>query len=241
MKTYFLAGAALLISGPAAAQQAQTADDFVCALAGECAKTDTAAPTTADVADEEPAAPTTMAKPKTKGFVLPKARAASAATPAAAPRASNVAPVRVAVATPGNRAVRRPSATLAAPRSVARVASAPVAMPAGRGELKVEFLSGSYVLTEQAKRNAREFAAAITRPSLSSARFLIEGHTDAVGGRDMNVDLSRKRAQAVLDYLSSQNIDVSRLEARGYGFDRPLVESNPRAPQNRRVEVVKVN
>ncbi len=235
MKTYFLAGTALLISAPVAAQQAQTADDFVCALAGECG--DTAVTET-----EEVAAPTEKPKPKSRGFVLAsgkpaaKPAAVAASTYRAAPVAS--APVRVAA-----RSAAAPRVAARAARRITSVASsAPVvAIAPGRGELKVEFVTGSSQLTEQAKSNARQFAAAITRPSLSSARFVIEGHTDAVGNREFNLELSRKRAQSVLDYLQSQSIDVSRLEVKGFGFDQPLDQRNPRSAVNRRVEVVKVN
>ena len=67
---------------------------------------------------------------------------------------------------------------------------------------------------------------------------MIEGHTDSIGGRDYNLDLSRRRAQAVVEYLTSLGVDASRLQVRGYGFDRPLDGRSAASVENRRVEAV---
>ena len=66
----------------------------------------------------------------------------------------------------------------------------------------------------------------------------IEGHTDAVGSADYNLDLSRQRAVAVARYLVVQGIDPSRLEAVGKGKTEPLM-ADPYAPQNRRVQFLR--
>ena len=50
-----------------------------------------------------------------------------------------------------------------------------------------------------------------------------------------NLDLSIRRADAVVKYLESRGISSDRLEAKGYGKQRPLV-SDPAASVNRRVE-----
>ena len=68
----------------------------------------------------------------------------------------------------------------------------------------------------------------------------IRGHTDDVGSTAYNLDLSERRAQAVLDFLVSAGGSPGRLEARGFGEKRP-VATNATArgrQQNRRVEVV---
>ena len=56
-----------------------------------------------------------------------------------------------------------------------------------------------------------------------------------------NLNLSKKRAQAVADYLVKKGIDRSRLVVKGYRFDMPVVESNPKtgSSTNRRVELVR--
>lgn len=68
----------------------------------------------------------------------------------------------------------------------------------------------------------------------------IEGHTDNIGSAAYNLDLSTRRAQAVRQVLIGRfRVPASRLEAKGYGFTRP-VESNATAQgraHNRRVEV----
>lgn len=73
------------------------------------------------------------------------------------------------------------------------------------------------------------------------AKAAIEGHTDNVGKRSANMNLSRKRAEAVMNFLVQKfNIDVSRLEAVGYGPDRPIADNKTREGRqhNRRVTAV---
>jgi outer membrane protein OmpA-like peptidoglycan-associated protein len=54
-------------------------------------------------------------------------------------------------------------------------------------------------------------------------RFVISGHTDATGTDEINIPLSRARADAVVAWLVSQGVDRSRLEAVGEGSSVPLV------------------
>ena len=90
-------------------------------------------------------------------------------------------------------------------------------------------------------RFARVFAEALNSSKLQGLRFAIDGHTNAVGGRDYNLKLSHDRAQAVVDFLTSHGVDASRLEVNGYGFDRPVDPANPKAAINRRVEARRLN
>ncbi len=66
----------------------------------------------------------------------------------------------------------------------------------------------------------------------------LAGHTDNTGSRELNMRLSKERAESVKAYLVSQGANASRIEATGYGPDQPIA-SNKTADgrqQNRRVE-----
>jgi OOP family OmpA-OmpF porin len=69
-------------------------------------------------------------------------------------------------------------------------------------------------------------------------RLEISGHTDTTGDADYNRNLSRDRAQAVKEYFMGKGIDEARLEAKGYGPDRPVADNKTKAgrSKNRRVE-----
>lgn len=68
--------------------------------------------------------------------------------------------------------------------------------------------------------------------------ILIEGHTDDVGKDEYNMKLSRRRADAVVDYLKQAGIAASRLTAKYYGESQPKVDNTTDANKalNRRVE-----
>ena len=72
-----------------------------------------------------------------------------------------------------------------------------------------------------------------------TAKFSLEGHTDADGKDAMNQKLSEDRAAAVKNFLVENGIDASRLSSKGFGESMP-VDSNKTAKgkaNNRRVEV----
>ena len=67
----------------------------------------------------------------------------------------------------------------------------------------------------------------------------VAGHADSVGNADRNLDLTRKRAEAVVTALAALGIDKGRLRAMGYGSYCPVAEGDsPEAREiNRRVEL----
>ncbi|MCC6216206.1 MAG: OmpA family protein [Polyangiaceae bacterium] len=71
-------------------------------------------------------------------------------------------------------------------------------------------------------------------------RVEIQGHTDDTGTPGYNTRLSQERADAVRDALVRLGIDPTRLEAKGYGKDKPLVPnvSDANRARNRRVQIV---
>jgi outer membrane protein OmpA-like peptidoglycan-associated protein len=68
----------------------------------------------------------------------------------------------------------------------------------------------------------------------------IEGHTDSTGSAGYNLDLSERRANAVRFFLQSQGLDAPRLNAVGYGMQRPVADNSTveGRKRNRRVEIV---
>lgn len=70
--------------------------------------------------------------------------------------------------------------------------------------------------------------------------LLVEGHTDSVGTDDYNLDLSRRRAQAVRGFLIENGVDAYRVVATGFGESYPISTNDDAAGRqhNRRVEIV---
>lgn len=75
------------------------------------------------------------------------------------------------------------------------------------------------------------------RPEVKKVR--IEGHTDSDGDDAENLDLSKRRARAVLDALVARGVEAARLESEGFGETRPIADNatNDSNAQNRRVEL----
>ena len=100
------------------------------------------------------------------------------------------------------------------------------------------FEYNSSTLRESAKVGLMKLGLLIDRnPSL---HCWIEGHTDLIGGEEFNLDLSRRRAEAVKEYLvRSLRIDAKKIDTRGFGKSQPLVPEGSIAQQakNRRVEI----
>lgn len=67
----------------------------------------------------------------------------------------------------------------------------------------------------------------------------VEGHTDSTGSEAYNLDLSRRRAEAVRDLLVQRNVSPSRIQVVGYGEANPVASNETEAGRqmNRRVEL----
>jgi OOP family OmpA-OmpF porin len=70
--------------------------------------------------------------------------------------------------------------------------------------------------------------------------LVVEGHTDSDGDAAANLDLSQRRAEAVVAYLVDGGIEQDRLTAVGYGESRPIANNATEEgrAQNRRIEFV---
>jgi outer membrane protein OmpA-like peptidoglycan-associated protein len=72
-------------------------------------------------------------------------------------------------------------------------------------------------------------------------KLRIEGHTDAIGSSEYNLDLSWRRGQAVAAYLvAQQGIAADRLQIVGMGKTAPLLD-DPYDPRNRRVQFARID
>jgi OmpA-OmpF porin, OOP family len=71
-----------------------------------------------------------------------------------------------------------------------------------------------------------------------TARVEISGHTDNVGNAKTNKTLSEKRAQACRNYIVSKGIDKKRVDAIGFGDERPIApnDTDEGRQKNRRIE-----
>lgn len=89
-----------------------------------------------------------------------------------------------------------------------------------------------------------------SRPVLEATHMLLldnpglvlelQGHTDAVGTPAYNLDLSRRRASSVCDWLLAAGIDPLRLQAKGYGEEQPVADNGTDSGRalNRRTEIL---
>ena len=99
------------------------------------------------------------------------------------------------------------------------------------------FESGRAKIQKQSFAILDEVAGVLLKnPLLGPIR--IEGHTDNVGSKSINLDLSQRRAEAVMDYLVAKGVSANRLSAEGFGFSQPIAtNATPLGrAKNRRVE-----
>jgi outer membrane protein OmpA-like peptidoglycan-associated protein len=101
----------------------------------------------------------------------------------------------------------------------------------------LEFETGKATILTSSLKALDELAALMNKKT--SFRLLIEGHTDNVGKPNSNMSLSQQRALAVKTYLSSQNVNSSRIDAKWYGETKPIADNSTKEgrTKNRRVEM----
>jgi peptidoglycan-associated lipoprotein len=73
-----------------------------------------------------------------------------------------------------------------------------------------------------------------------NARVRLEGHTDERGTREYNVGLGERRANAVLQAMTSRGVSERQLSVSSFGEERPMATGHDESSwgQNRRVEIV---
>lgn len=73
-------------------------------------------------------------------------------------------------------------------------------------------------------------------------KLRVEGHTDNQGKSKDKLALSKKRAQAVKDWLVKKGVEAARLTTEGFGDQKPVGDNktDEGKAKNRRVELVKL-
>jgi OmpA-OmpF porin, OOP family len=102
----------------------------------------------------------------------------------------------------------------------------------------VLFGFGKATLTDEGKAKLDTLAQALN----ANKHFVlqVEGYTDSTGSEEYNLELSRRRANAVVNYLTLQHkIPLYRIHMAGFGKETPVAENKSRdgRKQNRRVDV----
>ena len=92
-------------------------------------------------------------------------------------------------------------------------------------------------LREASKENLANLASSLSK--FGDSKLLLVGHTDDKGTDSYNLDLSRRRAAAVANYLTSRGVPAARIATSGRGETEPIAPNDNDADRqkNRRVEV----
>ena len=100
---------------------------------------------------------------------------------------------------------------------------------------RIGFETGSATLTAESRGQIGDLAKILI--AYPSARVMIAGHTDNTGDESANVDLSRARAESVMQALSSDGVPAGNMEAQGFGSQNPIADNSTDAgrAKNRRV------
>lgn len=100
----------------------------------------------------------------------------------------------------------------------------------------INFASGSSDIPADNKAILDQAATLLNK--VSGVKLNVGGHTDSTGNAASNKALSQRRAQAVVDYLTSKGVDASKLVAQGHGSDQPVAENTTDEGRfkNRRIE-----
>ncbi len=105
----------------------------------------------------------------------------------------------------------------------------------------VNFETNSANLTADAQTVLDRVASALR--GNPEVRVRVAGHTDSTGARSYNVTLSQSRAESVVAYLTAAGVAADRMEAAGFGPDRPIADNATAEGrlENRRVELERID
>ncbi len=107
--------------------------------------------------------------------------------------------------------------------------------------LDIQFNPDSPVIRPESYRTLGRIADALSDLRLLPFGFLIVGHTDANGRREINLALSQRRAESVRDVLvTTFKISPKRIQAIGLGEEQLQDAEHPKAAINQQIEIVTV-
>lgn len=143
-----------------------------------------------------------------------------------------------AIRLPGQQTVAATSASATEDASADADAPHPDAGPRKASFDQIQFRFDSAELTPAARRMLDRIGEALASDDLKGMRFVVEGHTDAVGPDEYNLALSQRRAETVQRYLTSRyGIAARTLVPLGKGEQDLLDAESPASPVNRRVVI----
>jgi peptidoglycan-associated lipoprotein len=198
------------------------------ALLAGCETAPTSKPSAAAAPVETRSVPTSASAggtPATTATVAPQSRVATVdlgvkSAGGAAPTGATPTPLMRPPTVGGGAGAAAGTAVLAAPR-----------------ERIVFFDFDSFVIKDDFKGLLDGHAKALSGDR--GRHLVIEGHTDERGGREYNLALGQKRAEAVVKSLTLLGAQAQQLEATSFGEERPLAQGSDEAAwaRNRRAEL----
>ncbi|MEZ5503668.1 MAG: OmpA family protein [Halioglobus sp.] len=106
--------------------------------------------------------------------------------------------------------------------------------------LQLEFAFDSASLSDSDMAQLDKLVPVLTNPKVGFISGTVDGYTDSIGSEAYNFALSKRRAEAVANYLQSRGVDLSgRFAINGYGESNPVASNDTESgrAQNRRVVV----
>jgi outer membrane protein OmpA-like peptidoglycan-associated protein len=105
--------------------------------------------------------------------------------------------------------------------------------------MEILFDYNSSQLTDAGKEQLRPIGTALAANELQGKHYRIEGHTDIIGGDAYNIELSRRRAEAVKSFLVSEyGLPDNVMKIQGKGKKNLADSADPTSEVNRRVRIV---
>ncbi|MBJ3774866.1 OmpA family protein [Acuticoccus mangrovi] len=105
--------------------------------------------------------------------------------------------------------------------------------------VEINFDRGSARIRPESYYSVGLIADALHTPYLMGQRIVVVGHTDATGGRELNLKLSKERAASVRDALvTTFNVPAAQLTSIGLGEEQLQDPAHPDSGVNRRVQLL---